>query len=341
MDNCLHKILDTIDPTQAYIVASRGCWYKKCEFCTIGAAAELYAGSGWIPRNIDHVIDNIEELYKYYGITKFHFMDSEFIGPGKKGKTRAQYFARKILELGIPVRFIIDSRVSNVDEKTFKLLKDAGLAKVYLGVESGCNKTLSVLKKGQTTDNIIIACQTLQQLHIDMRVGFLMADISSTLEDIRESLEFYKTNRFINVLEVSGAGSIFNQIHLHSGTAIYTRYRESFDGTPEFPSEIPATYQDSKVQLFIDLVGTLQQEVRKRQVVASAMSNSSNKKEWLNSYMLALRNKSLTILIAMLEKIQQQNEMPNDVVTELCSSILMQELNLFDAFWKNRKKGPR
>lgn len=326
------------DPTQAYIVASRGCWYKRCEFCTIGAASELYDGCGWIPRNIDHVVNNIEELYKCHGVTKIHFMDSEFIGPGARGKMRAQHFASRILEHGIQVRFIIDSRVTNVDEKTFKLLKEAGLAKVFLGAESGCNRTLSVLKKGQTTDEIVAACKTLQKLHVDMRVGSLLADISSTLEDIKESLEFYKANRLINVLEVSGAGSIFSQIHLHSGTKLYTRYRESFDGAPQLLSEIPATYQDSKVQLFIDLAETLHQEVRKKQMAAHTMSENSTKKEWIKPYMLALRNKSLTILLTMIESIQKHNEEPSNVVTGLCSNSMAQELNRFDIYWEKRMR---
>ena len=141
------------DPKMAYIVASKGCWYGKCSFCTVAGTAHFYRKNGWFCRNIDSVIKEILELFQK-GIIRFHFMDTEFIGPGKVGLTRAKRFAKSIIDSKVEIQFIIDARIDNIDEGLFSMLKEAGLQRVFLGIESGCQKTIDRFNKKQTIQQI-------------------------------------------------------------------------------------------------------------------------------------------------------------------------------------------
>ncbi len=323
------------DASMAYIIASRGCWYKKCTFCTVGSTSALYLKKGWFDRIIHNVVQEILTLYGM-NINKFHFLDTEFIGPGKYGQERAMEFASEIIDSGISIQFIIDCRIENVQYETFAALKKAGLVRVFLGIESGCQKTLDRLRKGQSIYEIKNALDILNTLGLDYKVGSILAVPDSTLEDIKVSLDFFTTHRLYKVMGVVGVGSIFHQLHLHGGTEDYISYTSFMNMADRAGSEIPATYYNREVQFFINGAEQLQKSITRKyhESVDSQRDVDETIRYTYRSYQNALRMLSFSILKSIIAFVEQN--CGSDIRENQCNAMIEAELRKFDDYWERR-----
>lgn len=321
------------DPKMAYIVASKGCWHGKCTFCTVAGAASLYKKSGWFCRNIDNVVKEILSLFQK-GIVRFHFMDTEFIGPGKIGLRRAERFAKAIINNKIKIQFIIDARVDNVDESLFSMLKEAGLTRVFLGIESGCQKTIDRFNKKQTLQQIDKAIKILNDLNIDYTVGSILAAPDTKLDEIKESLNYFKKQRLYKATGIVEGGSVFNQLHLHAGTADYTFYEQRLCKKNQFDSEIPVKYFDTDVDLFFKYLEQIHEQVKKRYYRIDLQADAEqNKRDLHIKWRNALRVLSFTILSNIVAILQAENEGEKKILCEKC---IQDSLSNFDLYWEKR-----
>jgi len=137
------------EAASALIRASRGCPWNKCLFCTmyktlkfkprpvkeikrdIDKAAKIYKGAKtvFIADSDSLAMKNIEEIIRHI---KLRFPDSDRITSYARAKT--------LMKLG---------------SERLKKIKDAGLTRVHVGLESGDKKTLEFMQKGATPEEMI------------------------------------------------------------------------------------------------------------------------------------------------------------------------------------------
>ncbi|MCK4259264.1 MAG: radical SAM protein [Halanaerobiales bacterium] len=181
---------DSPKPYYALVLGSRGC-YGRCKMCSVRA---FYGGDNhhWIGRSPENLVEELEHLNQKYGIKIFSIIDPEFIGPGERGKKRATKIAELIMKKELDIKFDIACRVNDVDREVFSKLKDAGLYKVFLGVESGVQKVLDQLCKLTTVEENLSASKVLHDLNLQIETGFIMIMPDSTIDDIQQNLKFIK-----------------------------------------------------------------------------------------------------------------------------------------------------
>lgn len=177
-------------PYYALVCASRGC-YGECSMCSVRA---FYGKQGhrWIGRSPQSVVEEISNLNKKYGIKIFSIIDPNFMGCGNLGRQRAIEFANIIIRNQLDIKFDIACRVNDIDIDTFRILKQAGLYKVFLGAESGNQKVLEQLNKGTTVEQNLKAFMVMNELELLVETGFIMIMPDTTLDDIVTNLEFIK-----------------------------------------------------------------------------------------------------------------------------------------------------
>lgn len=180
-------------PLVAAIQASRGC-YAKCSFCFIRAKDAVHGDYGWIGRTPDEVVAEMSDIIEEYGVFDFAFVDPQLIGPGKTGKKWIKELAQKIQLLGESrIRFSIYARANDIDEENIRLLKDAGLYAVFIGVESFSQSMLNRLKKGMTVERNLKAIKLLMDNDIMLRMGFISFDAHTTMLEVLENCGGLKT----------------------------------------------------------------------------------------------------------------------------------------------------
>ncbi len=143
-----HSLAGT--PKSFHVVSGRGCPYN-CIFCFQGVHGLKYRY-----RSADNIVEEIGMNLKRYKARAFDIIDDTFIS----NPQRVKEIAKKLKELhnstGIDFRFFCQGRVDIMDKhpEMLEYLKEAGLCRVQVGIESGHPDILKLYEKKITVEQI-------------------------------------------------------------------------------------------------------------------------------------------------------------------------------------------
>lgn len=208
------------------VQSSRGC-YARCTYCYIDAMRESFATNYyWRQRSPQSLIAELDGLAARYPIRLFSFYDANFFAPGTRGQEQAREFARRLLAQRLDIRFTIYARATDVEEETFALLRDAGLLRTYIGIESFSPSMLKRLKKGASVEDNLRAIQICQRLGVFIAMGFITFDHDTTIDELRESLAGLKLARQQFPELLPDPSYLFGLLEPLPNTAIFDEYAQ-------------------------------------------------------------------------------------------------------------------
>lgn len=175
------------------IAGSRGCYYD-CTFCSIH---EFYRRKGPTrrtrsPRNL---ASEMEMLYRDLGVRIFIFQDDDIFMRGKRHRAWLEALLEELTDRGLhdEILWRISCRVDDVDSGLLDRMKAAGLAGVYLGIESGSEQGLKAFRKRYHVVDVKRTLETLKELDMPFEFGFMLFEPYSTHESVRENIEFLRS----------------------------------------------------------------------------------------------------------------------------------------------------
>lgn len=104
-------------------------------------------------RSPKNVVDELEFLYKKYREEQYTFYDDAFT----VNQTRVEEICDEILRRKLPVKWDCETRVDMFTKELLLKMKKAGCIALWLGVESGSQKTLDAMRKGITVEQTMRA----------------------------------------------------------------------------------------------------------------------------------------------------------------------------------------
>jgi anaerobic magnesium-protoporphyrin IX monomethyl ester cyclase len=165
------------------VVTTRGCPYH-CNWC----AKPIY-GQRYGVRSVANVVDELDWLRRDFHPDHIWFMDDVFgLVPGW-----TEAFAADVQRRGLRLPFRCLMRADQVREPVVAALAAASCRMVWMGAESGSQRILDAMEKGQTVDDVRRATRRLRAGGI--QVGFFLQfgypgegrdDIEATLDLVRE-----------------------------------------------------------------------------------------------------------------------------------------------------------
>ena len=179
-------------PLQAfkYIFAIRGCPYN-CSFC---GARNIWSRSARF-RSIENIVAEIQQIQQK-GINYIHFDDDTF-GINKvfieklcdaiKSKCPGLYWSSKMY-------------VKNVDDETIALMKSAGCRSIQIGVESGNNEMLKLIRKNITIEEALSAAQIIKKHKIYLQTFFIVGfpqETEATLSDTISAITSFPADNVV------------------------------------------------------------------------------------------------------------------------------------------------
>lgn len=166
----------------APIMVTRGCPFS-CTFC----AGSLITGQKIRKRSIEHVLGEIGMLYDDYGIREFHIVDDNFTAD----KRYAKELLTRLIDLKLDISLATPNgvRMDSLDEELIKLFKRAGLYIISLGIESGSDRILMLMKKNLTVAKIRKAVDLIRSFGIDIAGFFIMGFPQENIQDIRGTMK--------------------------------------------------------------------------------------------------------------------------------------------------------
>ena len=200
----------------SYMMGSRGC-YGNCAYCCITTLHQLAPGKRFRQRSVPDIADEMAALYYERGTRQFVFHDDNFLVPSEAfNHARLSAFEKALKERNIKrIALVIKCRPADANRKLLRRLKDLGLVRVFLGVESSTAAGLSDLERSQNVEDSERALETCAALDISAQFTLMIFHPDATLDTLRSDVAFMR--RF------SGNPLNFCRAEIYAGTPLEKR----------------------------------------------------------------------------------------------------------------------
>ncbi len=162
---------------------SRGC-PAKCTFCS----SSFNDGVRVRARSARSIVDEIQWLQAEYGFGAIAFMDDLFtLNPN-----RVLRVCHEILDRGVDVHWWCFSRADTIkkNEQMVKKMAEAGCKTIFVGVESGDNRTLKKYNKGSKTQACYDAMEMLKKYNIQVIASYIFGAPEETVRQMVRTIRF-------------------------------------------------------------------------------------------------------------------------------------------------------
>ena len=175
------------------IAGSRGCYYD-CTFCSIHEFYKRSPGHRRRTRSPENLVQEMEELFHDYGVRIFILQDDDLFMRGRRHREWLEGLLTelKARKMDDQILWRVSCRVDDVDAKFLTRMKAAGLAGVYLGIESGSEQGLKTFNKRYRVSDVFRTLEVLRNVALPFEFGFMIFEPYSTMDSVRENIEFLK-----------------------------------------------------------------------------------------------------------------------------------------------------
>lgn len=168
-------------------LATRGCYWGRCEFCDHG---EGYT-AGYRSKKIQDVLAEIRHLRDKYGATHFHFTDESYPPALFRKLTRGLVESRMGIQWTTHMRF----EKSLLEDQVWQDAKASGCKYLHFGYESGNERVLKLMDKATTTEIMTKHLQLTANAGIWNHCMGFFGFPGETREEAWSSVEFLEQNK--------------------------------------------------------------------------------------------------------------------------------------------------
>jgi radical SAM superfamily enzyme YgiQ (UPF0313 family) len=150
-----------------------------------------FCGGRWDCRSPGNVVDELERLVQEQGVRHVYFSDDLFtLSP-----QRTIGICREILERGLDLVWMAETRVDCVSEDVLRWMRQAGCYRIYYGVESGSPRILKAVNKRFTVAQVVQAFALTHQAGIEPCCFLMVGNPGETPETIAETIALIQAIR--------------------------------------------------------------------------------------------------------------------------------------------------
>jgi anaerobic magnesium-protoporphyrin IX monomethyl ester cyclase len=186
------------------IVASRGCPHE-CTFCSV---MNVWGRSvRW--RTPENVVQEIQQTKRDFGTIEFHFWDDTFT----IHRPRTVSVLRALIDQKVNITWTCLTRADRLDPELIDLMKEAGCYQVFLGLESGSDRQLELMKKKITTADGRKAAKLLNEKKMFWSALMMVGLPEETEEEIMQTWSY--------LAEIKPSEIVFSVFAPFPGTELY------------------------------------------------------------------------------------------------------------------------
>lgn len=215
------------------VMTTKGCPYKCAFCCKVRKNVRIFPAS--------HVIDELRFLKDHYGYKAFMFFDDIFI----LNKPRLLTILDEIKHWNIKWRcFARADIIVRHGQEIMNRMAEAGCKEIGMGVESGSNKILKIINKGEDVDTLKRAVEIVKKANIRIKGFFIVGLPSESPETIGETVNFIKEVELdeldFTILQPYKKSDIYDNKHLYDINWDHLDLQKSwYKGTPgEYESQV-------------------------------------------------------------------------------------------------------
>ena len=192
------------------ITTARGCT-SHCTYCAI----HLIEGRRYRARSADHVLDEMEQLVRTYGVREIQFVDSNCI----QDKTRMIKICQGIIERKLNIAWSCPNGVKagSLDDELAEWMGKSGCHFVFLGIETGSHRIQKKIRKGLNLAQLPEKIAILKRHGINVGGFFMIGFPDESRDEITQTVNLALSLDIdvaaISVLVPLPGSEIFEQLH--------------------------------------------------------------------------------------------------------------------------------
>ncbi len=167
---------------------SRGC-VRRCAFCVEHTLSKRYR-----QKSPELMVSELRDLYERQGIQHVIFYDSLING----NIVLFERFLDLLIDSRLPMKWEGQLLIrSDMPERVYHKMKPAGCYNLFVGLESGCDRILSIMKKGFSTKDAQKSFATCREAGLHFEVSMIAGFPGETEADFDATCEFMCDNASI------------------------------------------------------------------------------------------------------------------------------------------------
>jgi radical SAM superfamily enzyme YgiQ (UPF0313 family) len=163
--------------------SARGCPYR-CGFCY----NTVFYKRRWRALSAERTFKEIKRIRTEFGIRGIRFSDDLFFGDVERVRKLLTLIVDEKLDVVVTKLDIHVNELSKLDDDFLTLLEKAGAKALVVGVESGSQRILDLIKKGIKVADVIDFNKRVAKFNLIPKYCFMMGFPTETIEDIRETV---------------------------------------------------------------------------------------------------------------------------------------------------------
>ncbi len=180
------------------VYAGLGC-PMNCAFCINTALSKSLGREKYKAKSAERVLDEIDYLINEYGVEDIYFQDELFFA----NKSRLLAIVDGILKRGYKITWAANVyaeyfRDSFLSEAVFEKVARSGCHRLTMGVESGSERVLKILKKNIHLELVERSAHLSKKYGVIMGYSFMMAVPTEKRDEVEQTLKLIKKLLTIN-----------------------------------------------------------------------------------------------------------------------------------------------
>lgn len=167
------------------IITARGCPWR-CHFC---ASSNIWPKV--VSRSVANVVAEISFLHRRWPTRTIHFVDDTFTFNEK----RALEIMQGMIDIDPDITWRCEARADTLTPAIVNMMAKSGCKQVKIGVESGSERILKAINKGETLDDISRGAAMLHNAGIPFTAYLMTGFPGETAEDVRKTITFAESLR--------------------------------------------------------------------------------------------------------------------------------------------------
>lgn len=163
-----------------FLQTSRGCPYR-CIFCS-PTLRQSY-GHTFRTQSPEQVVNDMVRLERDHGVTAIYLLDDLFT----YDQQRVLEICRLLVQRGSRVRWVFQTRVDCINKELLSALVSAGCCGLKVGIESGSDRVLRLLRKGITREQILQTTREVRQAGLLLTACYILGSPTETLEEMKQT----------------------------------------------------------------------------------------------------------------------------------------------------------
>ncbi len=167
------------------VSSSRGCT-QQCSFCS----QQLFWNRTWRARSPENFVLEIEHLHKTYGVNVFMMPDET----PTLDRGRWERILDLLIERRMGIELLMETRVEDIirDRDLLWRYREAGIAHIYVGVESTSQEMLDRFKKDIKVEESKLAIDLINEHDMISETSFVLGMPEETKKSISATVELAK-----------------------------------------------------------------------------------------------------------------------------------------------------